>query len=128
VDPVPDPLLDYLTLLRLFKGRAVSLAVSRRIPTAAAKVRARVRSCGICGGRSDTVAGFLRVLRFPLPSIPPTAAHLSSFIIPGTICQVVASIIVDLVRPAMYQYMTNGECVYLHPIYVLCEQGYVFVI
>jgi hypothetical protein len=37
-----------------------------------------VRSCGICGGIG---AGFLRVLRFPLPSIPPTVPHSSSSII-----------------------------------------------
>jgi hypothetical protein len=37
----------------------------------------------ICGGQSGTGAGFLRVLRFPLPvSIPPTAPH-SSYIIRG---------------------------------------------
>jgi hypothetical protein len=48
---------------------AVAQAVSRRLPTAAA----RVRSCGICGGQSGTVVGLLRVLRFPLPSIPPSA-------------------------------------------------------
>jgi hypothetical protein len=38
-----------------------------------------VRSCGICGGQRGTVAGFLRVLRLPLPIlIPPTAPHASS--------------------------------------------------
>jgi hypothetical protein len=31
----------------------------------------RVVSCGICGGRSGSRAGFLRVLQFPLPIIPP---------------------------------------------------------
>jgi hypothetical protein len=34
------------------------------------------RSCGICGGRSGTGAGFLRVRGFPLPiRITPTAKH-----------------------------------------------------
>jgi hypothetical protein len=38
-------------------------------------------SCGICGGQSATVAGFLRVLRVPLPIfITPTATHSSSII------------------------------------------------
>jgi hypothetical protein len=30
-------------------GRAIAQVVSRRLPTAAARVRARFRSCGICG-------------------------------------------------------------------------------
>jgi hypothetical protein len=51
-------------------------------PTAAARVRDQVRSCGICGGQSSAGAGFLRVLPFPLPIlIPPTASHSSSSII-----------------------------------------------
>jgi hypothetical protein len=29
-------------------GRAVTQAVNRRLPTAAARVRSRVKSCGIC--------------------------------------------------------------------------------
>jgi hypothetical protein len=41
---------------------------------------ARVRSCGICGGQSGIGAGFLRVLWFPLTTIPPTAPHSSSSI------------------------------------------------
>jgi hypothetical protein len=69
----------YTTESTTLKGvdiRAVAQAVSRRLPTAAALVRAQVMSCGICGGQSGTGAGFLRVLRFPLPLIPPTDAHL----------------------------------------------------
>jgi hypothetical protein len=59
----------------LLGGRAIAQAVSRWLPTApAARVRSQVRSCGICGGQSGIRAGFLRVLRFPLPIlIPPSA-------------------------------------------------------
>jgi hypothetical protein len=72
--------LREFTLL-LGKGRAIAQAVSGRLPTAAARVRSQVRSCGICGGQSGTEAGFLRVLRFPLPIlIPPTTAHSSPII------------------------------------------------
>jgi hypothetical protein len=59
------------------QGRAVAQAVSRWLATAAARVRARVWSCEICGG-----AGFLRLLRFPLPIfIPPIAPQSPSYII-----------------------------------------------
>jgi hypothetical protein len=55
-------------------GRAIAQAVNRWLPTAAARVRARVSSSGICGGQSGAWAGFLRVLRFPLPVfIPPNS-------------------------------------------------------
>jgi hypothetical protein len=64
-----------------FTGRAIAQAVSRRLPTAEARVRSQVRSCGICGGQSGTGAGFLRVLGFPLPIlVPPTTPHSSSII------------------------------------------------
>jgi hypothetical protein len=60
-------------------GRAIAQAVSRWLPTAAARVRARVWSSGICGGQSEAGAGFLRVLRFPLPIfIPPIAPQSPS--------------------------------------------------
>jgi hypothetical protein len=45
-------------------------------------VRSRVWSSGICDGQSGAGAGFIRVLRFPLPIfIPPIAPHSSSSII-----------------------------------------------
>jgi hypothetical protein len=67
-----------------FRSNLGKQVVSRRLPTAAARVRVQVRSCGICDGQSGTGAGFLRVLRFPLPIfIPPAAPHSSSSIIQG---------------------------------------------
>jgi hypothetical protein len=60
------------------EGRPIALAVSHLLPTAAARVRAHVRSCG---EQSGTAAGFLRVLQFPLPIlIPPTPPYSSSII------------------------------------------------
>jgi ribosomal protein S14 len=54
--------------------RVIAQAVSRRLPTAAAKVLPQVRSCEICGGQNGTGTGFLRVLRFPLPNLISLAA------------------------------------------------------
>jgi hypothetical protein len=66
------------------EGCAIAQAVSRWLPTAAARVQARVWSCGICGGQSGAGAGFLWVLRFPLPIfIPPIAPQSPSSIIWG---------------------------------------------
>jgi hypothetical protein len=63
------------------QGRDTAQAVSHRLPTATAGVRARVKSSGICGGQSGTRAGFLRVVRFSLPiRIPPVSPHSSSII------------------------------------------------
>jgi hypothetical protein len=60
-------------------GRAITQAVSSRLPTAVAQVRAQVKSCGICDEQSGIGAGSHRVLRFPLPIlIPPTAPHPSA--------------------------------------------------
>jgi hypothetical protein len=61
-----------ISYLLCYKIRRLGAAFP--IPTAAARVRSQVRSCGFCGGQSGTGVGFLRVLRFPLPIlIPPTA-------------------------------------------------------
>jgi hypothetical protein len=66
------------------KGRAIAQAVSRRLPTAAARLRAWFMSCGNCGRQSDTREGFLRVFRFYLPfRIQPIAPQSSSSIIWG---------------------------------------------
>jgi hypothetical protein len=63
---------------RMSLGRVIAQAVSRRLPNAAAWVPVQVRYCGVCGGKSGTREGFLRVLRFPLPIlIPPTAPQTS---------------------------------------------------
>jgi hypothetical protein len=59
--------LDFSIDLILPAGRAIAEAVSRWLPTEAARVQSRVWSSGICGGHSGAGAGFLRVLRFPLP-------------------------------------------------------------
>jgi hypothetical protein len=71
------------TILTTLSGPCIAHAVSRRFPATVARFRAQVRSHGICGRRSGTEAGFLRVLRFRLPIlIPPTAPHSSSVIRP----------------------------------------------
>jgi hypothetical protein len=59
-------------------GRAIAEVVSRWLPTAAARIQSRVWSSGICGGQSDLGAGFLRVLQFPLPFIPPNSPFSQS--------------------------------------------------
>jgi hypothetical protein len=76
---------------KLWIGRAIAEAVSRWLPTTAARVQSRVWSSGICGGQSGVGAGFLRVLRFPLPFIPSNSPSSQS---PeaGTIGQEVADV------------------------------------
>jgi hypothetical protein len=59
-------------------GGAMAEAVSCWLPTAAARVQSRVWSSGIYGGQSGAWAGFLRVLRFPLPFIPPNSPSSQS--------------------------------------------------
>jgi hypothetical protein len=53
-------------------GRAMAQAVSRRPPTAEARVRSRVSPCGICGGQSGNGTVFPGIPRFsPVKFIPP---------------------------------------------------------
>jgi hypothetical protein len=54
-------------LYTLCFGRAIVQAVSRWLPATEARVRPWVSSIGICGGQSGAGAGFLRLLRFPMP-------------------------------------------------------------
>jgi hypothetical protein len=58
--------------------RGVAQAISHWLPTAIVRVQGRVMLCRICDRQSGSGAGFLQVLRFPLPVIPPTAPHSSS--------------------------------------------------
>jgi hypothetical protein len=73
-------------------GRAIAQTVIRRLHTAAVRVRAHVRSCGICGGQSGTGAGFVRILRFPLTischQLLDSLHHLSS----GTTGEILADV------------------------------------
>jgi hypothetical protein len=68
-------------LLYRREGRVITQAVSRLLPTAAARVRSQLKSCEIYGGQGGAGVGFLRVLWFPLPIlIPPTPPHPSSIV------------------------------------------------
>jgi hypothetical protein len=67
--------------------RAIAQAVSRWLPIAVARVRARVWSSGICGGHSDNGARFLRVLRFIFPMFIPPNSPSSQSLGAGTIGQ-----------------------------------------
>jgi hypothetical protein len=73
--------------INLLDGRAIAEAVSRWLPTAAARVQSLVWSSGICGGQSGVGTGFLRVLWFPLPFIPPNSPSSQSPAGAGTIGQ-----------------------------------------
>jgi hypothetical protein len=79
-------------------GRAIAQAVSRRLSTAAARVRTRICSSGICAGQNGPGAGSLRVLRFPLPIFIPPNSPSSQSPGAGTIGQKWPTCRVDPVR------------------------------
>jgi hypothetical protein len=65
--------------LSKYDCRAVAQAVSRRLFTAEARIRAYISPCGICGGQSSRLGQiFLRVLRFSLVNIIPPLTHIHS--------------------------------------------------
>jgi hypothetical protein len=74
------PFSHFPSARRVSVGRAIAQAVSRRLPTAAARFRSQVRSRGICAGQIGTGAGFLRVVQFPLSILIPPNAPYSSII------------------------------------------------
>jgi hypothetical protein len=77
-------IVQNLVILSHHYGRARLQVVSLRRPKAAARIRARVSYCGICGGQSGSGVGFIRVLRFPCQFLfPPTPSHSSSSIVRG---------------------------------------------
>jgi hypothetical protein len=61
-------------------GRAIAQTFRRRLPTAAALFPSQITLYWICGGQIGAGAGFLRVLRFPLPVLIPANAPHSSII------------------------------------------------
>jgi hypothetical protein len=60
-------------------------AVSRRLPTATARVRFHISSCGISSGQSGAGVGFPQVLQFPLQILIPPTAPYSLIILPSTL-------------------------------------------
>jgi hypothetical protein len=62
-------------------GHIIAQAVRYRPPTAAARVRSQVKLHGLYSGQNGTGAGFLRVLRFPLPLLIPPNAACSSIVL-----------------------------------------------
>jgi hypothetical protein len=67
--------LFFITTKNKF-GRTVVQAVSRRLPTAATRLRSQARSCGFCDGQSGNGMSYLGMLQFPMRIlIPLTTPH-----------------------------------------------------
>jgi hypothetical protein len=82
-------------------GRRNGNPATNRLSYGAARVQARVWSCGICGRQSGAGAGLLRVLRFPLSIFIPPILHNHPHLSSGayTIGQKWSQYLVDLVPP-----------------------------
>jgi hypothetical protein len=73
-------------LSRTILGRDVAQAVSHQHLTAAARARAQDVMWDLSWTKQQGGgASFLQVIRFPLPTIPPTAVHSSNTIQSSTI-------------------------------------------
>jgi hypothetical protein len=62
--------------VRMLTGRTMAQAVSRRPPTAEARVHVRVNPCGICVEQSGTGTGFSSSSSVFLVSIIPPGLHI----------------------------------------------------
>jgi hypothetical protein len=89
--------------MKITGGCAVAQAVSGRLPTAAVRVRARIKLCRNCGEQSGNRAGFLRVPQFPMALILLLASQSSPSTRAGTIVQQMAAVIVDLALPQLHR-------------------------
>jgi hypothetical protein len=108
-----NPILMNVKQVNACYGRAIAQAVSRWLPTAAARVQTRVYSCGISGGQCGAGAGFLRVLRFPPPIfIPPILPQSPSRIIRGWYNRPVVAA-VPKVPPRKLRKKKLSECLFL---------------
>jgi hypothetical protein len=77
----------------MYQGRAIAQAVSRRLPTAAARVLSQVRSCGICGRQSGTGQVFSEYFGFPCQFSFHRLLHTHNLLSgAGTIGQIVADV------------------------------------
>jgi hypothetical protein len=73
-------------------GRAMAQAVSRRPPTAEARVRSRVSPCGICCGQSGAGTGFS-----PSSSVLPCQFHSTGAPLLGKVQIIIIIIIIIII-------------------------------
>jgi hypothetical protein len=83
--------LCYICSYTITAGHAMAQAVSRRPPTAEARVRCRVSPCGICGGQSGTGTGFS-----PSSSVFPCQFHSTDAPLLGKGQKIIIIIIIGL--------------------------------
>jgi hypothetical protein len=107
-------------------GCAVAQAVSCWLPTAVAWVRVRA-ACKICGGQNGTGASFFRVLRFPLPIIPPISPSQSPRA--GTVGLLVATVPSghSWTPPPQYINLKKSEILLLWVLIIAYNEKIVFV-